>query len=164
MNKVILIGHLGKDPEVKYFESGTAVAQFSLATTERGYTTTDGKQVPDRTDWHNIVLWRKMAEIAEKWLHKGDKILIEGSIRTRSYDDQQGIKRSIVEIYADRMEMLSTKKDTSKPLPPEEPQRASSQPASQAQQPAQMAAAPQAPQSELPFAPPYSDSFYDSLP
>ena len=116
VNKVILIGNVGKDPDVRYLDSGVAVATFSLATTERGYTLQNGTQVPDRTEWHNIVLWRGLAQTAEKYVHKGDKLYIEGKIRSRSYDDQNGIKRSIVEIFADNMEML-TPRGTAQPQP-----------------------------------------------
>ena len=114
VNKVILIGNVGKDPDVRYLDSGVAVATFSLATTERGYTLQNGTQVPDRTEWHNIVLWRGLAQTAEKYVHKGDKLYIEGKIKSRSYDDQNGIKRTIVEIFADNMEML-TPRGTSQP-------------------------------------------------
>ena len=114
VNKVILIGNVGKDPDVRYLDSGVAVATFSLATTERGYTLQNGTQVPDRTEWHNIVLWRGLAQTAEKYVHKGDKLYIEGKIRSRSYDDQNGVKRSIVEIFADNMELL-TPRGTSQP-------------------------------------------------
>ncbi len=109
VNKVILIGHVGKDPDVRYYDSGQAVATFPLATTERGYTMQNGTQVPDRTEWHNIVLWRGLAQTAEKYVRKGDKLYIEGKLRSRSYDDQNGIKRYVVEIYADNMEMLTPK-------------------------------------------------------
>ena len=98
VNKVILLGNVGRDPEVRYLDSGVAVATFSLATTERGYTLQNGTQVPDRTEWHNIVLWRGLAETAEKYVHKGDKLYIEGKIRTRSYDDQTGAKLSLIHI------------------------------------------------------------------
>ena len=114
VNKVILIGNVGKDPDVRYLDSGVAVATFSLATTERGYTLQNGTQVPDRTEWHNIELWRGLAQTAEKYVHKGDKLYIEGKIRSRSYDDQNGVKRSIVEIFADNMEML-TPRGTAQP-------------------------------------------------
>lgn len=107
VNKVILIGNVGKDPDVRYVDTNTAVATFTLATTERGYTLANGTKVPDRTEWHNIVLWRGLAEVCEKYVRKGDKLYIEGKIRTRSYDDQKGVKRYITEIYADNMEMLS---------------------------------------------------------
>lgn len=109
VNKVILIGNAGRDPEVRYLDSGVAVATLTLATTERGYTLQNGTQVPDRTEWHNIVLWRGLAEVAEKYVRKGDKLYIEGKIRTRSYDDQNGVKRYVVEIFADNMEMLSSR-------------------------------------------------------
>lgn len=109
VNKVILIGNVGRDPEVRYLDSGVAVATLTLATTERGYTLQNGTQVPERTEWHNIVLWRGLAEVAEKYVHKGDKLYIEGKIRTRSYDDQNGVKRYVVEIFADNMEMLSAR-------------------------------------------------------
>ena len=85
LNKVQLIGNVGKDPEVRYLDSGVAVATFPLATTDRAYTLANGTQVPERTEWHNIVLWRGLAETAEKYVHKGDKLYIEGKIRTRSY-------------------------------------------------------------------------------
>lgn len=109
INKVILLGNVGKDPEVRYLDSGIAVATFPLATTERGYTLENGTQVPDRTEWHNLVLWRRLAEVAEKYVHKGDKLYIEGKIKTRSYDDQTGAKRYVTEIFVDVMEMLTPK-------------------------------------------------------
>jgi len=108
VNRVILLGNVGKDPEVRYFDNGGAVANFTLATTERGYTAANGTQIPDRTEWHNIVLWRGLAEIAEKYVKKGSKLYIEGKIRTRSYDDSAGNKRYVTEIYGDVMEMLSS--------------------------------------------------------
>jgi len=107
VNKVILLGNVGKDPEVRYFDNGGAVANFTLATTEKGYTAANGTQIPDRTEWHNIVLWRGLAEVAEKYVKKGSKLYIEGKIRTRSYDDSTGNKRYVTEIYGDVMEMLS---------------------------------------------------------
>jgi single-strand DNA-binding protein len=77
MNKVMLIGNVGQDPEVRYVEQGVAVARLRLATTERGYTLQNGTQVPDHTDWHNVILWRKLAEVVEKYVHKGDKLYID---------------------------------------------------------------------------------------
>ena len=105
--KVILIGNVGRDPEVRYLDSGIAVASLPLATTDRAYTLANGTQVPERTEWHNLVLWRGLAETAEKYVHKGDKLYVEGKIRTRSYDDQTGAKRYVTEIFVDSMEMLS---------------------------------------------------------
>ena len=109
MNKVMLIGNVGKDPDVRYFESDQAVAQVRLATTERGYTLQNGTQVPDRTEWHNLVFYRSLAKLVEQYVHKGDKLYVEGKIRNRSYDDQQGQKRFVSEIIVDNMELLSPK-------------------------------------------------------
>lgn len=106
VNKVILIGNVGKDPDIRYFDNGSAVVNFPLATTERGYTAANGTQVPDRTEWHNVVCWRGLAKVAEQFVKKGTQLYIEGRIRTRSYDDQNGVKRYVVEIYADNMELL----------------------------------------------------------
>jgi single-strand DNA-binding protein len=109
VNKVILLGNVGKDPEVRYLDTGIAVASFSLATSDRAYTLANGTQVPEKTEWHNLVLWRGLAETAEKYIHKGDKLYVEGKIRTRSYDDQAGVKRYVTEIFVDNMEMLTPK-------------------------------------------------------
>ena len=109
VNKVILVGNLGKDPEVRYLESGVAVANFTIATTE-SYKDKEGKRV-DQTEWHNVVLWRGLAEVAEKFLKKGNQVYIEGKIRTRSYDDKDGIKRYVTEIVGDNMTMLGGKKE-----------------------------------------------------
>lgn len=110
MNKVMLIGNVGVEPEVRYVDAGVAVASLRLATTERGYRLQNGTEVPDRTEWHNIVLWRQLAETVEKYVHKGDKLYIEGKIHTRSYDDRSGQKRYVVEIWAEAMEMLSLRR------------------------------------------------------
>ena len=115
VNKVILIGNVGKDPDVRYLDTGIAVATFSLATTDRAYTLQNGTQVPERTESHIIVLWRGLAQTAEKYVRKGDKLYIEGKIRSRSYDDQNGIKRTIVEIFADNMEMLTPRNASQQP-------------------------------------------------
>jgi single-strand DNA-binding protein len=109
VNKVILVGNLGKDPELRYTPSGTAVATFSLATTER-YKDREG-QKQEKTEWHNIVAWRQLAEICGKFLHKGKQVYIEGKIQTRSYDDRDGNKRYITEIVVDQMQMLGSKDD-----------------------------------------------------
>ncbi|WP_336526785.1 single-stranded DNA-binding protein [Bacteroides acidifaciens] len=100
---------MGQDPRVKYFDTGSAVATFPLATTDRGYTLQNGTQIPERTEWHNIVASNRLAEIVDKYVHKGDKLYLEGKIRTRSYSDQSGAMRYITEIYVDNMEMLSPK-------------------------------------------------------
>lgn len=102
VNKVILVGNLGKDPELRYTASGAAVATFSLATTDR-FKDKDGNQ---KTEWHNIVAWRQLAEICGKYLHKGKQVYIEGRLQHRSYDDRDGNKRYITEIVADQMQML----------------------------------------------------------
>ena len=107
VNKVILIGNVGKDPEVRHLDRNMAVANIALATTERGYTLQNGTQVPERTEWHNVVLWGGLAEVAEKYVRKGDKLYIEGKIRTTTYEDQTGIRRYRTEILAENMEMLS---------------------------------------------------------
>jgi single-strand DNA-binding protein len=111
----MLIGNVGKDPEVKYVEQGVAVARLSLATTERGYALPNGTQVPDRTDWHNVILWRRLAEVVEKYVHKGDKLYIEGRVRYTTYDDKRGVRHNMTEIWADNMEMLSPKTQSTTP-------------------------------------------------
>ncbi len=104
LNKATLIGNLGKDPEVRAIPSGAKVANFSIATTE-SYTGKDGQKV-DKTEWHNIVMWRGLAEVAEKYLKKGSQVYVEGRLQTRSWDDQNGQKRYTTEIIADNMVML----------------------------------------------------------
>ena len=135
LNKVQLIGNVGKDPDVRYLDSGVAVATFTLATTDRAYTLANGTRVPERTEWHNIVLWRGLAEVAEKYVRKGDKLYIEGKIRSRSYDDQNGVKRYVVEIFGDNMEMLS-QRSSQNPSTTAQPQQAPVQPTVNPQQPA----------------------------
>ena len=105
VNKAILVGNVGKDPEVRYLDSGVAVATITLATTERGYTLANGTQVPDRTEWHNIVAWRGLAEIAEKYIKKGSQIYVEGKITTRKWE-KDGIARYSTEIVAESIELL----------------------------------------------------------
>lgn len=112
MNKAMLIGNVGVEPEIRYMDQGVCVASIRLATTERGYTMANGTVVPDRTEWHNVVLWRQLAEVVEKYVHKGDKLYIEGKIHSRSYDDRNGVKRYVTEIWADSMELLSPKAAT----------------------------------------------------
>ncbi|MDD4144223.1 MAG: single-stranded DNA-binding protein [Prolixibacteraceae bacterium] len=109
INKVILVGNVGKDPEIRHLDSGVAVANFPLATSE-SYTAKNGDKVTS-TEWHNIVLWRGLADVAEKYVTKGRQLYIEGKIKTRSYDDKDGNKRYITEIVADVMQMLGTRSD-----------------------------------------------------
>jgi single-strand DNA-binding protein len=109
LNKVMLIGNLGKDPEIRAIPSGVKVANFSIATTER-YTDKNGQKV-DKTEWHNIVMWRGLAEVAEKYLKKGKQIFVEGRLQTRSWDDQTGQKKYMTEIVADNMVMLGSPRD-----------------------------------------------------
>lgn len=106
MNKVMLIGNVGAEPDVRYVDKGVACARVSLATNERGYTLPGGTQVPDRTDWHNIVLWRSLAETVEKYVHKGTRLYIEGRLRYSTYEAKNGDKRKIAEVWAENMEML----------------------------------------------------------
>lgn len=107
LNRVTLIGNLGKDPELRYTPSGDAVATFSLATTER-YKDREGHQ-QEKTEWHNIVVWRKLAEICGQYLYKGKQVYIEGKIQTRSYEDRDGNKRYTTEIVASDMKMLGNR-------------------------------------------------------
>ena len=107
VNKAILVGNLGKDPEVKYLDNGVAVANFSLATTE-SFKNKQGERV-NQTEWHNIVLWRGLAEVAEKYLKKGSNVYIEGRIKTRKWEDKEGITKYTTEILGDNMTMLGGK-------------------------------------------------------
>lgn len=110
VNKVILVGNVGKDPDVRHLEGGTSVASFPLATSET-YKNKSGEKVTN-TEWHNIVVWRGLAEVAEKYVKKGAQIYIDGRIRTRSYDDKDGNKKYITEINADTLRLLGKKSDT----------------------------------------------------
>ena len=107
VNKVILVGNLGKDPEVRYLDNGVAVANFSLATTE-SYKNKQGERV-SQTEWHNIVLWRGLAEVAEKYLKKGSSVYVEGKIKNRKWEDKDGNTRYNTEILGDNMTMLGAK-------------------------------------------------------
>lgn len=109
VNKVILIGNVGGDPTYKTFENGGTIAQFSVATTKKGFTNKQGVTIPDKTEWHNIVLSNKLADIANQYVRKGDKLYIEGELRTRNYTDNVGIQRYVTEIYGYSMQMLSSK-------------------------------------------------------
>ena len=115
MNKVILIGNVGLEPEVRYYDADQAVARIRLATTEKGYTLPNGTQVPERTEWHRIVLWRRLAEIVERYVRKGEKIYIEGQLRTRSYTDKKGATRYVTEVWADNLELLGGRPAAAQP-------------------------------------------------
>ncbi len=109
LNKVMLIGNVGRDPEVRHLESGVVTASFTLATTER-YKDRNGEQ-KEQTEWHNIVCWRSLAEIAEKYVRKGSSLYVEGKIRNRSYNDKEGNTKYITEILADSFQLLGRKSD-----------------------------------------------------
>lgn len=115
LNKVMLIGNVGKDPEVRYIDSGVCTAQIALATSTPGYTLPNGTNVPERTEWHNICLWRRLAEVAERYVHKGDKLYIEGELRYRSYTDKKGLTHKVAEIWATNMEMLTPRNPNTTP-------------------------------------------------
>lgn len=132
VNKVILLGNVGQDPKVTYYDGGACVAQVSFATSEKGYTLQNGTQIPDRTEWHNLVFRNRLAEIVDQYVHKGDKLYVEGKIRSRSYDDQAGIKRYVTEIFVDNMEMLSPR-NTSAASTLQQPQQPASSPTASVQ-------------------------------
>ena len=108
LNKIILIGRTGKDPEIRYFDSNSAVANFSLATSERGYKLANGTEVPERTEWHNVVAYRELAIFAEKWIKKGSLLYVEGKIRYRTYVDNTGIRRQVTEILAEKINFFES--------------------------------------------------------
>ena len=118
INKVILLGNAGRDADFKEFENGNCVATLSLATTKKGYKTKDGKEIPDKTEWHNIVFINGLAKVAKEYVKKGDKLYVEGELRTRKYNDKEGVEKSIVEVLATNLELLTPK--TQKPAMPSE--------------------------------------------
>ena len=109
INKVILVGNVGKDPEIRTMESGVKKASFTLATSENFKNRAGEKET--RTEWHNIVIWRNLADVVEKYVKKGSQLYLEGKITTRSYDDKDKVKRYITEIVVDNMQMLGKKSD-----------------------------------------------------
>jgi single-strand DNA-binding protein len=115
MNKAILYGNVGKDPEVKRLESGKIVAKFSLAT-NKTYSNQSGEKITE-TAWHNIVLWGKLAELAEKYVKKGNSVIIEGEISYRSWEDKDGITKYMTEIIGDKLHFAGSKKEDDKPEP-----------------------------------------------
>lgn len=124
----MLIGNVGKEPDVHYYDADQAVAQVSFATTEKGYTLANGMKVPDHTDWHNLVFFRGLAKVVEKYVHKGDRLYVEGRIRYRLYDDKQGKRHNITEIYVDNMEMLTSRSASSSTAPAQPQSALSAQP------------------------------------
>lgn len=149
INQVMIIGFIGDEPKINTTQAGRKVASFAVATTEKGYTSQNGTTYPDRTEWHNVVLWGKLAEVAEKYLHKGSSVFVQGKMRTRSYDDKNGVKRYITEIDADVMQILDRKDNNS---------NQGNQQAVSVQQPQQAYAVPNSPSSnkkeaddDLPF-------------
>lgn len=109
MNKVMLIGNVGKEPDVRYYDADQAMARVQLATTERGFTQKDGTKIPDHTDWHNLLFYRQLAKIVEQYVHKGDKLYVEGRLRYNTYDDKLGKRHFITEIMVENMELLTPK-------------------------------------------------------
>lgn len=107
LNKVMLIGNVGQDPRVRYVDKDRPVATFSLATSDPAYTLPNGTQVAERTEWHNVVTWGNLAKFVEQHVRKGQKLFIEGSIHTRQYEDKNGMRRNITEIWADKIEKFS---------------------------------------------------------
>ncbi|MEC7084077.1 MAG: single-stranded DNA-binding protein [Bacteroidota bacterium] len=124
VNKVILIGNLGKDPDVRHLENGATVANFPIATSENYKDRKTGEKV-SQTEWHNIVVWRGLADITERYLKKGDKVYIEGKLRTRSWQDQDGNTKYTTEVVADNLTMLGKSPDNST-SPPSQPASATS--------------------------------------
>ncbi len=131
VNKVILVGNVGRDPEIRYVEKDVPVASFSLATTDRGFKRQDGSEVPERTEWHNIVVWRGLAKVAEMYVRKGTSLYIEGKLRTRSWTDQNNNTRYITEVIADQMELLGKRPEGGVPPLAPSTSQASDQPAQQ---------------------------------
>lgn len=118
MNKVFLKGNVGQDPRITDFQNGGKVAQFTLATTERGFTTKDGREIPEETTWHNIVVKNSgLAKVCQQYVKKGTPLLIEGKIKTRQYEDNSGQTRYVTEIVVDEMELLGSKKSEQTPAP-----------------------------------------------
>lgn len=111
----MLIGNVGADPDVHYYDADQAVAQLRIATTEKGYSLPNGTNVPDRTDWHNLVFYRRLAKVVEQYVRKGDKLYVEGRLKYRAYDDAKGKRQFVTEIIVDSMEMLTPKSAKEQP-------------------------------------------------
>lgn len=136
----MLIGNVGKEPLIRYVAEGVCTASFTLATTTPGYTLPNGTQVPERTEWHNILLWREQAKTVERFVRKGDKLYVEGELRTRSYTDKNGNVRYITEVWGTRIEIFNYR-NSEAAAQPETPQQPIESAASQ----------PSADSDELPF-------------
>lgn len=124
LNRVVLIGNVGKVPEIRYIDKSVCTATFSLATSSPGYTLPNGTNVPERTEWHRILLWRRLAEIAERYIRKGDKIYVEGELRYRSYTDTKGKTHQVTEVWGNHLELLSGRvlaEQNNQPVPPTAP-------------------------------------------
>lgn len=106
VNKVILLGNVGRDPEISYPAKDQALCRLTLATTERAYVNSQGAQVPERTEWHRLVMWGQNARVAERYIRKGTKLYVEGKLRTRVWEDKHAIKRYVTEVYVDTFELL----------------------------------------------------------
>lgn len=117
VNKVILIGNAGQDPKVTKFDNGGMTAQFSIATTKKAFKAKDGTEIPERTEWHKLVLQNGLAKVAEQYIKKGDRVYIEGELRTRKYTDSNNIEREITEVFATSLELLGEKKAAGAPAP-----------------------------------------------
>lgn len=139
LNQATIIGFLGDNPKINTTQNGRKMASFSVATTEKGYQKRDGTVIQDKTEWHNVVIWGSLAEIAEKYLHRGSSVFVQGKIRTRAYDDRNGVKKYITEIDADTLQMLDRKPNDQQQsqgygnnnapyYPPQQPQQPSSTP------------------------------------
>lgn len=152
LNKVQLIGNLGKDPELKQFQNGGQICNVSIATTDKGYTTKDGNVIEAKTEWHNVVFTNKLAGVAAQYLHKGSKIYVEGKLSTRSYDSN-GVTKYVTEIKAINMEMLDSK-----------PQQGQQQQGGYQQQPAQQPAQQQQVNPYAQQAPPAQQGGYQQGP
>ena len=120
LNRATIIGNVGKTPEVRTLQSGTKVATFSMATTEPAYTTQNGQQVEARTEWHNVVAWAGLASIVERYLQQGTQVYVEGKIRYRTYDNQQGEKRYITEVVDENIVLLKKGGDNHQPVQPQQ--------------------------------------------
>lgn len=109
LNKAQVIGYVGKEPKISTTQNNAKIASFSIATTEKSYTTQNGVTIPERTEWHNIVVFVKLADVIEKYVHKGSRMYVEGKMRTRAFTDKNGVQKTITEINVDNLEMLDSK-------------------------------------------------------